>query len=86
MGSSGVAATVSTPVTIQNMTSSYVTITSHVLKAFDLWEQAEALARKNKGEGLCGTRQRGRGEGLGGAAGGWRQFTFPFCLLKKSNG
>ncbi|OBS57853.1 hypothetical protein A6R68_11016 [Neotoma lepida] len=48
MGSSGVTATISTPVTIQNMTSSYVTITSHVLKAFDLWEQAEALTKKNK--------------------------------------
>ncbi|XP_029411164.1 AF4/FMR2 family member 1 isoform X2 [Nannospalax galili] len=48
MGSSGVAATISTPVTIQNMTSSYVTITYHVLKAFELWEQAEALTRKNK--------------------------------------
>uniref|UniRef100_A0A8C9QG81 AF4/FMR2 family member 1 n=1 Tax=Spermophilus dauricus TaxID=99837 RepID=A0A8C9QG81_SPEDA len=48
MGSSGMTATISTPVTIQNMTSSYVTITSHVLTAFDLWEQAEVLARKNK--------------------------------------
>ncbi|XP_012502681.1 PREDICTED: AF4/FMR2 family member 1 isoform X3 [Propithecus coquereli] len=48
VGSSGMAATVSTPVTIQNMTSSYVTITSHVLTAFDLWEQAEVLTRKNK--------------------------------------
>ncbi|XP_032000786.1 AF4/FMR2 family member 1 isoform X3 [Hylobates moloch] len=48
VGSSGVTATISTPVTIQNMTSSYVTITSHVLTAFDLWEQAEALTRKNK--------------------------------------
>ncbi|XP_037065128.1 AF4/FMR2 family member 1 isoform X1 [Peromyscus leucopus] len=48
MGSSGGPATISTPVTIQNMTSSYVTITSHVLKAFDLWEQAEALTKKNK--------------------------------------
>uniref|UniRef100_A0A8I3W5B8 ALF transcription elongation factor 1 n=1 Tax=Callithrix jacchus TaxID=9483 RepID=A0A8I3W5B8_CALJA len=46
--SGGMAATVNTPVTIQNMTSSYVTITSHVLTAFDLWEQAEALTRKNK--------------------------------------
>uniref|UniRef100_A0A673U438 AF4/FMR2 family member 1 n=1 Tax=Suricata suricatta TaxID=37032 RepID=A0A673U438_SURSU len=43
VGSSGM------PVTIQNMTSSYVTITSHVLTAFDLWEQAEILTRKNKG-------------------------------------
>ncbi|XP_011230671.1 AF4/FMR2 family member 1 isoform X3 [Ailuropoda melanoleuca] len=42
VGSSGM------PVTIQNMTSSYVTITSHVLTAFDLWEQAEVLTRKNK--------------------------------------
>ncbi|XP_038438121.1 AF4/FMR2 family member 1 isoform X6 [Canis lupus familiaris] len=42
IGSSGM------PVTIQNMTSSYVTITSHVLTAFDLWEQAEVLTRKNK--------------------------------------
>ncbi|XP_012913514.1 AF4/FMR2 family member 1 isoform X1 [Mustela putorius furo] len=42
VGSSGM------PVTIQNMTSSYVTITSHVLTAFDLWEQAEILTRKNK--------------------------------------
>ncbi|KAK2495271.1 hypothetical protein MC885_004385 [Smutsia gigantea] len=42
VGSSGM------PITIQNMTSSYVTITSHVLTAFDLWEQAEALTRKNK--------------------------------------
>ncbi|XP_058403442.1 LOW QUALITY PROTEIN: AF4/FMR2 family member 1 [Diceros bicornis minor] len=48
VGSSGMHATVSTPVTIQNMTSSYVTITSHILTAFDLWEQAEFLARNNK--------------------------------------
>ncbi|XP_027709152.1 AF4/FMR2 family member 1 isoform X3 [Vombatus ursinus] len=46
-GSSGISATVSTPVVIQNMTSSYVTITSHILNAYDLWEQADALARKN---------------------------------------
>lgn len=48
MGAVGATATVSTPVTIRNMTSSYVTITSHVLKAFTLWEQAETLTRKNK--------------------------------------
>ncbi|CAO2639145.1 AF4/FMR2 family member 1 [Lemmus lemmus] len=48
MGSSGVTATISTPVTIQNMTSAYVNFTSHVLKAFDLWDQAEALTKKNK--------------------------------------
>lgn len=55
MGSIGVTATVSTPVSIQNMTSSYVTITSHVLTAFSLWEQAEALTRKNKGKGWAGS-------------------------------
>nr|XP_008534547.1 PREDICTED: AF4/FMR2 family member 1 [Equus przewalskii] len=48
VGSSGMPATISTPVTIQNMTSSYVTITSHILTAFDLWEQAEFLTRNNK--------------------------------------
>lgn len=42
VGSSGM------PATIQNMTSSYITITSHILTAFDLWEQAEVLTRKNK--------------------------------------
>ncbi|KAM8800927.1 AF4/FMR2 family member 1 isoform 2-T2 [Rhynchonycteris naso] len=36
------------PASIQNMTSSYITITSHILTAFDLWEQAEVLTRKNK--------------------------------------
>ncbi|KAM7155337.1 AF4/FMR2 family member 1 isoform 2-T2 [Molossus nigricans] len=36
------------PAAIQNMTSSYITITSHILAAFDLWEQAEVLTRKNK--------------------------------------
>ncbi|XP_064141652.1 AF4/FMR2 family member 1 isoform X3 [Loxodonta africana] len=48
VGSGGLTATIRTPVTIQNMTSSYITITSHVLTAFDLWEQAEVLTRKNK--------------------------------------
>ncbi|KAG8504317.1 AF4/FMR2 family member 1 [Galemys pyrenaicus] len=48
VGSSGIPATISTPITIQNMTSSYVTITSHVLTAFELWEQADVLTRKNK--------------------------------------
>ncbi|XP_074131023.1 AF4/FMR2 family member 1 isoform X1 [Sminthopsis crassicaudata] len=46
-GNGGVSSTVSTPVVIQNMTSSYVTITSHILNAYDLWEQADTLARKN---------------------------------------
>ncbi|XP_035882727.1 AF4/FMR2 family member 1 isoform X7 [Phyllostomus discolor] len=42
VGSSGM------PAAIQNMTSSYITITSHIFTAFDLWEQAEILTRKNK--------------------------------------
>ncbi|XP_055967495.1 AF4/FMR2 family member 1 isoform X2 [Sorex fumeus] len=46
--SAGGVGTSGMPVTIQNMTSSYVTITSHVLTAFELWEQAEGLTRKNK--------------------------------------
>ncbi|XP_036618687.1 AF4/FMR2 family member 1 isoform X2 [Trichosurus vulpecula] len=45
-GSSGISSTVSTPIVIQNMTSSYITITSNILNAYDLWEQADALARK----------------------------------------
>ncbi|XP_023606173.1 AF4/FMR2 family member 1 isoform X4 [Myotis lucifugus] len=36
------------PANIQNMTSSYITITSHIFAAVDLWEQAEVLTRKNK--------------------------------------
>ncbi|XP_038178216.1 AF4/FMR2 family member 1-like [Arvicola amphibius] len=44
----GMTATVSVPVTIQNMTSAYFTITSHILQAFELWEQSEALTKKNK--------------------------------------
>lgn len=51
------------PVTIQNMTSSYVTITSHVLTAFDLWEQAEALTRKSKGKGSVAVIPGARGSG-----------------------
>nr|XP_020140129.1 AF4/FMR2 family member 1 [Microcebus murinus] len=38
---------VSTPAAIQSMTSSYVAITSHVLAAFDLWERADALTRRD---------------------------------------
>uniref|UniRef100_H0XW70 AF4/FMR2 C-terminal homology domain-containing protein n=1 Tax=Otolemur garnettii TaxID=30611 RepID=H0XW70_OTOGA len=48
VGNSGMAVTISTPITIENMTSSYITIMSHVLTAFDLWK-AEVLMRKNKG-------------------------------------
>ncbi|XP_015417017.1 PREDICTED: AF4/FMR2 family member 1 isoform X2 [Myotis davidii] len=36
------------PANIQTMTSSYITITSHIFAAVDLWEQAEVLTRKNK--------------------------------------
>lgn len=36
------------PAFIQSMTSSYITITSHIFAAVDLWEQAEVLTRKNK--------------------------------------
>lgn len=46
--SAGGVGTSGMPLNIQNMTSSYVTITSHVLTAFELWEQAEMLIRKNK--------------------------------------
>ncbi|NXX98098.1 AFF1 protein, partial [Centropus bengalensis] len=44
--SSGSSVTV--PYNIPNVTSSYVNITSYVLYAYDIWEQADALARKNK--------------------------------------
>ncbi|PKK28868.1 AF4/FMR2 family, member 1, transcript variant X2 [Columba livia] len=36
------------PYTIPSITSSYVNITSYILYAYDIWEQADALARKNK--------------------------------------
>ncbi|XP_057624407.1 LOW QUALITY PROTEIN: AF4/FMR2 family member 1-like [Chionomys nivalis] len=44
----GMTATVSVPVTIQNKTFAYFTITNHLLKALELWEQSEALTKKNK--------------------------------------
>ncbi|KAM7321758.1 hypothetical protein ACRRTK_019850 [Alexandromys fortis] len=44
----GMTATVSVPVTIQNKTFAYFTITNHLLKALELWEQSEALTEKNK--------------------------------------
>lgn len=40
------------PYTIPSITSSYVNITSYILYAYDIWEQADALARKNKGKFL----------------------------------
>ncbi|NXJ65456.1 AFF1 protein, partial [Rostratula benghalensis] len=39
---------VTVPYNIPSITSSYVNITSYVLYAYDIWEQADALARKNK--------------------------------------
>ncbi|NXH33008.1 AFF1 protein, partial [Myiagra hebetior] len=33
---------------ISNVTSSYVNITSYILHAYEIWEKADALARKNK--------------------------------------
>ncbi|XP_074084211.1 LOW QUALITY PROTEIN: AF4/FMR2 family member 1 [Macrotis lagotis] len=44
---SSIGSTVSTPMVIQNMTSAYVTITSNILNAYDLWEQADVLTRRN---------------------------------------
>ncbi|XP_071609713.1 AF4/FMR2 family member 1 isoform X6 [Heliangelus exortis] len=43
-----IGSSVTVPCNILNMTSSYVNITSYILYAHDIWEQADALARKNK--------------------------------------
>ncbi|NXH20790.1 AFF1 protein, partial [Bucco capensis] len=40
---------VTVPSNMPGITTSYINITSHVLSAYDVWEQANALARKNKG-------------------------------------
>lgn len=37
---------------ISSVTSSYVNITSYILHAYEIWEKADALARKNKGKFL----------------------------------
>ncbi|NWI09946.1 AFF1 protein, partial [Crypturellus soui] len=47
-GGSSVGSSVSVPCNIPIITSSYVNITSYVLYAYDIWEHADALARKNK--------------------------------------
>ncbi|XP_019381539.1 PREDICTED: AF4/FMR2 family member 1 isoform X1 [Gavialis gangeticus] len=47
-GSSGIGSSISVPHNIPSITSSYVNITSYILYAYDIWEQADALARKNK--------------------------------------
>nr|XP_009935429.1 PREDICTED: AF4/FMR2 family member 1 [Opisthocomus hoazin] len=43
-----IGSSITVPYNIPSITSSYVNITSYVLYAHDIWEQAEALARKNK--------------------------------------
>ncbi|XP_025053038.1 AF4/FMR2 family member 1 isoform X2 [Alligator sinensis] len=47
-GSSGIGLSISVPHNIPSITSSYVNITSYILYAYDIWEQADALAKKNK--------------------------------------
>ncbi|XP_074946459.1 AF4/FMR2 family member 1 isoform X3 [Phalacrocorax aristotelis] len=43
-----IGSSVTVPYNIPSITSSYVNITSYILYAYDIWEQADALARKNK--------------------------------------
>ncbi|XP_053920753.1 AF4/FMR2 family member 1 isoform X2 [Cuculus canorus] len=43
-----IASSVAVPYNIPSITSSYINITSYILYAYDIWEQADALARKNK--------------------------------------
>ncbi|XP_032853848.2 AF4/FMR2 family member 1 isoform X2 [Tyto alba] len=43
-----IGSSVTVPCNIPNITSSYVNITSYILYAYDIWEKADALARKNK--------------------------------------
>ncbi|XP_053110831.1 AF4/FMR2 family member 1 isoform X3 [Hemicordylus capensis] len=47
-GNGGTGSSVSVPHHIPTITSSFVNITSYILYAYDLWEQADVLARKNK--------------------------------------
>uniref|UniRef100_A0A8D0L0J6 AF4/FMR2 C-terminal homology domain-containing protein n=1 Tax=Strix occidentalis caurina TaxID=311401 RepID=A0A8D0L0J6_STROC len=42
-----IVSAVTIPCNIPNVTSSYVNITSYILYAYDIWEKADALARKN---------------------------------------
>ncbi|XP_063271545.1 AF4/FMR2 family member 1 isoform X2 [Prinia subflava] len=46
--SSGAGSAVTVPCHISSVTSSYVNITSYILHAYEIWEKADALARKNK--------------------------------------
>ncbi|NXF04019.1 AFF1 protein, partial [Smithornis capensis] len=52
IGHNGIGNTIGSTVTvschISNITSSYVNITSYILHAYEIWEKANALARKNK--------------------------------------
>ncbi|NXC88452.1 AFF1 protein, partial [Cercotrichas coryphoeus] len=52
VGHSGIGNSTGSTVTvschISNVTSSYVNITSYILHAYEIWEKADALARKNK--------------------------------------
>ncbi|XP_051472547.1 AF4/FMR2 family member 1 isoform X2 [Apus apus] len=43
-----ICSSITVPCNILSMTSSYINITSYILYAYDIWEQADALARKNK--------------------------------------
>ncbi|KAK9398687.1 AF4/FMR2 family member 1 [Crotalus adamanteus] len=47
-GNSSLGSSVSVPHYIPTITSSFVNITSYILYAYDFWEQADLLARKNK--------------------------------------
>uniref|UniRef100_A0A8C0G8H2 ALF transcription elongation factor 1 n=1 Tax=Chelonoidis abingdonii TaxID=106734 RepID=A0A8C0G8H2_CHEAB len=49
-GSGGIGSSINTLHNIPSITFSYVNITSYILYAYDIWEQADALARKNKGK------------------------------------
>ncbi|NXR01336.1 AFF1 protein, partial [Sagittarius serpentarius] len=43
-----IGSSVTVPYNIPSITSSYVNITSYILYAYDIWEQADLLVRKNK--------------------------------------
>ncbi|XP_067413233.1 AF4/FMR2 family member 1 isoform X2 [Emydura macquarii macquarii] len=47
-GSGAIGSSINTLHNIPSITFSYVNITSYILYAYDIWEQADALARKNK--------------------------------------
>uniref|UniRef100_A0ACB8E8N9 AF4/FMR2 member 1 n=1 Tax=Sphaerodactylus townsendi TaxID=933632 RepID=A0ACB8E8N9_9SAUR len=47
-GGGNLSSSISVPHHIPTITSSFVNITSNILHAFDLWERADILARKNK--------------------------------------